>query len=114
MASANTYQGREIAQVMGWQAASWLERAEREQEERTSVLITELGLKPGMVMADVGAGSGYLSRRMAPLTPGGRSSPSTCRPRCLRCWPESRDPRYANIEPLLGAADNTHLARGQR
>jgi hypothetical protein len=47
------YQGREIAHVMGWQAAQWLEREEREQEERTSLLVDELNLKPGMVVADV-------------------------------------------------------------
>src|SRR5690348_2795307 len=78
------YQGREIAQVMGWQAAPWLEREEREKEERTSVLIEELNLKPGMVVADVGAGSGYLSRRMAPLVaPGGRVIATDIQPEML-------------------------------
>jgi protein-L-isoaspartate O-methyltransferase len=59
------YFGREIAQVMGHQGASWLERPEREEEERTDLLLTELKLKPGDVVADVGAGSGYFSWRMA-------------------------------------------------
>src|SRR5450755_274620 len=62
-----TYMGREIAQVMGWQGASWLERDEREKEERTDLLLPELGLKPGMVVADIGAGTGYFSWRMAAL-----------------------------------------------
>jgi precorrin-6B methylase 2 len=106
------YQGREIAHVMGWQAAPWLEREEREQEERTSVLITELGLKAGMVIADVGAGSGYLSRRMAPLVmPGGRILAVDVQPEMLALLAKTaEDPRYANIEPLLGAADDTRLA----
>ena len=59
------YMGREIAQVMGWQGAAWLEREEREKEERTDLLLRELALKPGMVLADVGAGTGYIARRMA-------------------------------------------------
>ena len=62
-----TYMGREIAQVMGWQGAQWLEREEREQEERGDLLLRELGLKPGMNVMDVGAGTGYYSRRMATM-----------------------------------------------
>jgi ubiquinone/menaquinone biosynthesis C-methylase UbiE len=60
-----TYFGREIAQVMGHQGASWLERPEREAEERTDLLLSALALQPGEVVADVGAGSGYFSWRMA-------------------------------------------------
>ena len=59
------YFGREIAQVMGHQGASWLERPQREEEERTDLLLQELKLKPGDAVADVGAGSGYFSWRMA-------------------------------------------------
>ena len=67
------YMDREISAVMGWQGASWLEREKREREERTDLLLDALALQPGMVVADVGAGTGYLSRRMAPLVmPGGK------------------------------------------
>ena len=55
------YMGREIAGVMGWQGAAWLEREEREREERTDLLVRSLALTPGMVVADIGAGTGYLS-----------------------------------------------------
>jgi ubiquinone/menaquinone biosynthesis C-methylase UbiE len=67
------YMDREISGVMGWQGAAWLERDKREREERTDLLLEALALQPGMVVADIGAGTGYLSRRMAPLVvPGGK------------------------------------------
>lgn len=67
------YMNREISGVMGWQGASWLERDKREREERTDLLLDALALQSGMVVADIGAGTGYLSRRMAPLVmPGGK------------------------------------------
>ena len=67
------YMDREISGVMGWQGAPWLERQEREREERTDLLLKALALKPGMVVADIGAGTGYLTRRMAPaVLPGGK------------------------------------------
>lgn len=42
---------------MGWQGAGWLERQEREKEERTDLLMKDLSLKPSMIIADIGAGS---------------------------------------------------------
>jgi protein-L-isoaspartate O-methyltransferase len=59
------YMGREIAHVMGHQAADWLERPEREEEERPDLLVPALKLKPGDAVADVGAGTGYYTRRLA-------------------------------------------------
>ena len=67
------YMGREISQVMGWQGAAWLEREEREREERTDLLLPALDLKPGMAVADIGAGSGYFARRIAAVV-GGKGS----------------------------------------
>jgi len=61
------YAGREIAHVMGHQAADWLERPEREQEERPDLLLQSLPLHPGETAADIGAGTGYLSWRMAKM-----------------------------------------------
>lgn len=61
------YQGREIAQVMGHEGADWLERPERLSEERPDLLLTALQLRAGDKVADIGAGSGYLSWRMARL-----------------------------------------------
>lgn len=59
------YLGREIAQVMGHQGADWLERPERQGEEQPDKLIDQLGIKSGDVVADIGAGTGYMSRRLA-------------------------------------------------
>jgi precorrin-6B methylase 2 len=59
------YLGREIAHVMGFAAAPWLERPEREREEKTTAMIESLKLKPGMTVADIGAGSGVITLKMA-------------------------------------------------
>src|SRR5947209_3685153 len=61
------YLGREIALVMGHEGAGWLERPEREKEERPTKLIKALKVRPGTVLADIGAGSGYYAFRFAPL-----------------------------------------------
>jgi len=67
------YMGREIARVMSFHGAQWLERPEREREERTDLILPMLELKPGMVVADIGAGTGYYAWRMAKqVAPGGR------------------------------------------
>ena len=59
------FMGREIAHVMGHQAADWLERPEREEEEKTDVMIDALKFREGEIVADLGCGSGYISRRIA-------------------------------------------------
>ena len=58
------YCNRQIAKIMGWQGASWLDRSERQREERTDLLIDILKLKPGMIVGDIGAGTGRLSLLM--------------------------------------------------
>ena len=65
------YMGREIARVMTYHGAPWLERAERTQEERPDLVLAALELKPRMAVADIGAGSGYYSRRIAQIVGAG-------------------------------------------
>ncbi len=60
------FMGREIAHVMGHQAAAWLERPERDKEEEPTKLIQTLELKPTDVVADIGCGTGFHCFRMAP------------------------------------------------
>jgi SAM-dependent methyltransferase len=66
------YMGREIAHVMGYQGMSWLERPEREQEERTSLLLKNMNLEEEDVIADIGAGSGYHVFKIAPQVNKGK------------------------------------------
>ncbi len=61
------YMGREIAQVMGPGGIEWLDRHEREEEEHPAQVIDALDLRPGEIVADLGAGSGYFTFRMAPI-----------------------------------------------
>lgn len=59
------YMGRQIAHIMGHQGADWLERPQRAEEEQTDKMIELLALKPGEMAADIGAGTGYITWRMA-------------------------------------------------
>ena len=61
------YKGREIARTMHWQGAPWLMRKLREEEEKTSEMIKELNLKPGISVADIGSGNGYHTLMMAKI-----------------------------------------------
>ena len=66
------YMGREISHVMGHLGAAWLERPEREREERTDLLVDSLPLATDSVVADIGAGTGYFSLAIAERVPDGR------------------------------------------
>ena len=66
------YMGRQIAHVMSHYGIDWLEREEREMEENTSLLLKNLAVKPGMVVADIGAGSGYHSALLSKMVGTGK------------------------------------------
>lgn len=59
------FHGREIARVMGHQAADWLERPQREDEEKTEQMVAALKFREGEIVADIGVGSGYVARKIA-------------------------------------------------
>ena len=105
------YMGRDIAAVMGWQGAAWLEREEREREERTDLLVRALQLKPGMVVADIGAGTGYLARRMAAaVVPGGKVLAVDVQPEMLSLLQSMvRQTGLTQIEPSLGTEVDVRL-----
>lgn len=105
------YMGRQIAQVMGWQGAAWLEREEREREERSDVLMRMLAFKPGTIVADVGAGTGYYSRRIADLTgPTGKVYAVDVQPEMVKLLQSvSKQRAYGHIMPVLGGIDDVKL-----
>ena len=106
------YMGREIAQVMGWQGAAWLERSEREQEERTDLLLPELRLAPGMAVAHIGAGTGYIARRIAKAVgPTGAVYAVDVQPEMIRMLSDlARREQLAQIRPVLGGQTDVKLA----
>ena len=69
--TGKVYMGREIAQVMGHLGAAWLERPERERAELPERLVDSLRLAPDAVVADIGAGTGYFTFRIAERVPEG-------------------------------------------
>ena len=105
------YMGREIAAVMGWQGAAWLEREERHREERTDLLLAALALQPGTVVADIGAGTGYLSRRMAPaVMPGGKVWAVDIQPEMVNLMLAGvKRSGLTQIEARLSAVDDVKL-----
>jgi ubiquinone/menaquinone biosynthesis C-methylase UbiE len=66
------YKGREIAQVMGFEGAEWLERNTREKEENTKKAISKLPITSSSVVADIGAGTGYYTFPIAAKVPKGK------------------------------------------
>ena len=105
------YAGREIAHVMGHQAADWLERPERQQEERTDLLVQLLPLRTGDVAADIGAGTGYMSWRMAEKVGGkGRVYCVDIQQEMLDLLAKNMDARHTtNFQAILGSITDARL-----
>jgi SAM-dependent methyltransferase len=108
------YMGREIAQVMGHQAAGWLERPEREKEEEPAKLLEALKLKEGMVAADVGAGSGYYTFRISDKVGAkGKVLAVDIQPEMLALIrKKAKEKNVANVEPVLGTENDPKLPAG--
>jgi len=104
------FMGREISHVMGHPGIGWLERSDREKEEAPSKAIALLDLAPDTVIADIGAGSGYYSFRIAPLVPKGQVIAIDIQPEMLRYLrDEAAKLGLPNIAPHLGAIDDLKL-----
>jgi SAM-dependent methyltransferase len=104
------YYGREIAHVMGFAGASWLERPERAAEERPDWLVEELHLSPAMTVADIGAGSGYLTRLLSARVPDGRVYAVDVQPEMVGLLKAlAARPGFGNVIPVQGAADDVRL-----
>lgn len=107
------YMGREISHVMGHLGAGWLERDTREAEERTDLLVAALPLERDDVVADIGAGTGYFTFRMAPRVPQGKVIAVDVQPEMLAII-ESRtsSANVTNVVTVLGEADDPKLDPG--
>ncbi|CEJ43582.1 SAM-dependent methyltransferase (Unc haracterized protein) [Umezakia ovalisporum] len=104
------YMGREIAKVMGHTGAGWLERPSREVEEQPSKIVSALNLKPDDVVADIGAGTGYLSFRIAPLLTDGKVLAVDIQPEMLEFVKFfKQEKNIFNVEPILATLTNPNL-----
>ena len=110
-----SFMGRPLAEVMSWLGADWLVRPEREVEEEPERMLDALELKPGMVVADVGAGVGYTSVRMARrVGPTGKVLATDVQPEMIRIMKQNlAESRIQNISPALCTPEDPGLPAGQ-
>jgi ubiquinone/menaquinone biosynthesis C-methylase UbiE len=103
--------GRQYANVMSYRGADWLDREERDIEEDPDAALDALDLAPGLVVADVGAGSGYMTVRMAQRVGAeGRVYATDIQPEMIELLEERlADERIANVVPVLGLVDDPKL-----
>jgi ubiquinone/menaquinone biosynthesis C-methylase UbiE len=108
------YMGREIAQVMGHQAADWLERPEREKEEDPAKLLAALKVQIGDVVADIGAGTGFYTTRLAKLVgQNGRIEAVDIQQEMLDLLKKRlTDEKIENVDLVLGNESDPHLKPG--
>ena len=105
------YMDREIAHVMGFAGARWLERDTREKEERLSLMVKSLRLKPADVVADIGAGSGVIAVLMAEqVLPGGQVLAVDIQDKMLRRLEQRcRKAGIENVQPVKGTIRSPRL-----
>lgn len=103
--------GRRIAPVMGWQAAAWLERDERIEEEAPDAAVRVLKIPAGSAVADIGAGSGYMTLRLAAqVGPSGRVFANDIQPQMIEILRRRlADRRIANVTLVQGELDDPKL-----
>jgi ubiquinone/menaquinone biosynthesis C-methylase UbiE len=108
--TGKVYMGREIAQVMGHQGADWLERPDRATEEQPQKMVAALKLKSTDVVADIGAGTGYISQLIARQVPEGKVLAVDVQPEMVELLKQriNRD-KIANIQPQLGTETSPEL-----
>ena len=107
--------GRHIAQVMGVGGADWLERPERESEENVEGALNAIGLKPGMTVAEVGAGTGYVALRMARrVGPAGKVYANDVQPEMLQLLRgNAAKAGLTNVVTVQGSVSDPNLPAGQ-
>ncbi|MFN7934846.1 MAG: class I SAM-dependent methyltransferase [Bryobacteraceae bacterium] len=105
---------RRIADVMGFGGAPWLERSEREEEEAPEKALDAIKITPGMVIADVGCGTGYFTRRMAKRTgSGGKVYGVDIQPKMIESLKKNLEKEgITNVEGIVSKADDPMLPAG--
>ena len=104
------YMGRQIAQVMSHYGIDWLERKEREMEENTSQLLKNLGIKSGMLIADIGAGSGYHSALLSKMVGTGKVFAVDVEPEMIGYLNERiKQEKLSRIVPVLSTEQKVSL-----
>ncbi len=109
------YMGRRIARTMSYHGADWLIRTEREQEERCSLMLANLGVKPGMTVCDMGCGNGFYALQLAKMVgPAGRVLGVDIQPKMLSLLKErAAQQQVTNVEPVLGTVIDPKLPAGE-
>lgn len=103
--------GRRIAPVMGVSGAEWLERSQRDIEEMPETALNAIGIQKGMTVADVGAGVGYFSIRLANrVGPAGKVYANDVQPGMLAMLKQrAAQAKVTNIVPILGTESDPKL-----
>lgn len=106
--------GRRIAQVMGVGGADWLVRSERETEEAPDAALDAIGIPRGATVADVGAGVGYFTWRLAErVGPSGKVYANDIQQVMLEKLRGNMEARHlTNVQTVLGAEDDPKLPAG--
>jgi ubiquinone/menaquinone biosynthesis C-methylase UbiE len=109
--SVHPVSGRRYAPVMGYQGAPWLERSEREDEEAPDVALNVLKIPKGASVADIGAGSGYITVRLAArVGPTGRVYANDVQPQMLNILARRLDmSKITNVTLIEGTIDDPKL-----
>jgi ubiquinone/menaquinone biosynthesis C-methylase UbiE len=114
-AGVKEYKGRRIAQTMHYSGAEWLTRDNREQEERCSLMLTNLGVKRGMTICDMGCGNGFYTLQLAKMTGEmGRVYAVDIQGEMLKMLKgRAEEQGVRNITPVLSTASDPKLPKGK-
>ncbi|MFC4874199.1 class I SAM-dependent methyltransferase [Negadavirga shengliensis] len=108
--TGKVYMGREIASLMSFHGKSWLERASRSKEENTELAISNLPVTPSSVVADIGAGSGFYTFRIAPVVPEGKVYAVEIQDNAIQYLKErSKESGQNNVEVVKGNEKSPNL-----
>lgn len=108
--TGKVYMGREIAKVMSFQGKDWLERDSRPQEENTDLAIENLPVSKNSVVADIGAGTGYYTFRIAQRVPDGKVYAVEIQEDALQYLRNrSKSLELNHVEPIQGGEKSPNL-----